>query len=120
MNLYPTSFYVWRPTAGAYLYYTTIYDEGGNVVRFVNAEPPVGFGQVHIYDQAFTHEVAIKRSPQRLRFHDLYEVGCVNHTTITEVSTGFTHSVREIPIMSPDTCTILPRELAATPATIVV
>jgi hypothetical protein len=131
MNLYPTSFYVWRATAGAYLYYEAVYDVDGNVVRFANKEPPAGFGSVHLYDEPFVHDVALRRGANRLRFRDLTEIGCVRHTTITDVGygahsakqnlrqIGFTHQIREIPIMRPDNYAILPREMAATPAIIV-
>lgn len=119
MNLYPTSFYVWRATAGAYLYYEAVYDVDGNVVRFANKEPPAGFGSIHLYDEPFVHDVALRRGANRLRFRDLTEIGCVRHTTITDVGAGFTHQIREIPIMRPDNYAILPREMAATPAIIV-
>ena len=114
MSLHPTSFYVWRATAGAYLYYEAIYDVDGNIVKFMQKQPPSGFGHLHMYDEPFDHSVALRRSPNRLRFHDLTEIGCVRHTTFKDVSYG--GCICEIPVMQPDNYAILPREMAATPA----
>lgn len=122
MSLYPTSFFVWRPTAGAYIYYTVIYDTDGIAVRIVSEEVPKGLGTVHHYECGpFTHTLGIRRAPNRIRFYELVERSCVRMIQLepTSAENGYwIHREREIPILEPENAAILPREFGGCVAAI--
>ncbi len=118
MTLYPTSFFVWRPVAGAYLYYTTIYNEDGHVVKFINEQPPSGITSYHQYKESFTHTVGIVRPAEnaeatRLRFYDFTEAACIRLVQLELAGNNWIHREREIPVFEPACAAVLPREMAA-------
>ena len=123
MQLYPTSFFVWRPAANAYLFYTVIYDTTGAAVRIINEEPPKGLGTVHEYESdPFTHSLGIRRAPNRVRYYDFIERSCVRMIQMepTDAENGYwIHREREIPILEPKVAAVLPRELGCSTAAIV-
>jgi hypothetical protein len=122
MALYPTSFFVWRPAAAAYLFYTVIYDTSGAAVRIINEEPPKGLGSVHNYEHSFTHSLGIRRSPNRIRFYDFVERSCIRliHSEPTDPENGYwIHREREIPILEPEIAAVLPREMSCSTAAII-
>lgn len=120
MPLYPTSFFVWRPAVGAYLYYTAIYNEDGYVVKFINEPIPVGSVSLHNYKESFTHTVGIVRpathaEATRVRFYDFVERSCIRLVELIPASAAegyWIHREREIPIMEPACAAVLPREMA--------
>lgn len=122
MPIYPTSFFVWRPCAAAYIYYTVIYDTTGAAVRIVSEEPPKGLGTVHHYESGpFTHSLGIRRSPNRVRFYDFVERSCVRMIQMepTSAENGYwIHREREIPILEPENPSVLPKEMMGMRATI--
>lgn len=118
MTLYPTSFFVWRPTAGAYLYYTTIYNTDGHVVKFINEQPPVGISSYIQYKEPFTHTVGVVRpaanaEATRLRFYDFTEIACIRFVQLELTGDHWIHREREIPILEAACIAILPREMTA-------
>lgn len=136
MSLYPTSFFVWRPTAGAYLYYTTIYNLDGHVIKFINEQPPAGISSYIQYKESFTHTVSVVRpalnaEATRLRFYDFTESACIrivqlelmpsragpvyNGNSVSGELAGdhWIHREREIPILETNCIAMLPREMTA-------
>ncbi len=112
MQLYPTSFFVWRPIADAYLFYTVIYDTTGAAVRIINEEVPKGHATVHHYESGpFTHTLGIRRGPNRIRFYDFVERSCIRLVHYEPTSAHWIHREREIPILEPENAAVLPREL---------
>ena len=122
MSLYPTSFFVWRPAAAAYIYYTVIYDTTGVAVRIVSEEPPKGHGTIHRYESGpYTHSLGIRRAPNRVRFYDFVERACVRMIQLeaTSPENGYwIHREREIPILEPENMAVLPREFGGERAAI--
>ena len=121
MTLYPTSFFVWRPTAGAYLYYTTIYNEDGHVVKFINEQPPDGIASFHTYKEPLTHTISIVRPTScaeatRLKFYDFTEGACIRLIQLeaTTAASGYwLHRERLVPVLDPACAAALPREMTA-------
>jgi hypothetical protein len=126
MPLYPTSFFVWRPTAGAYLYYTTIYNDAGHVIKFINEQPPTGISSYHQYKEPFMHTVGVVRpavnmEATRLRFYDFTEAACIRLIQLepTSAANGYwIHREREIPVLEPACAAMLPREMTAASCTL--
>jgi hypothetical protein len=118
MTLYPTSFFVWRATAGAYLYYTAVYNENGHVVKFINEAPPAGLASIHTYVEPFTHTVGVIRPASsaeatRLKFYDFTESSCVRLVEYQLAGANWLHREREVPILEGACIAALPREMTA-------
>lgn len=105
-------FLVWRPIANAYIMYSAVYDEDGNVVKFVAAEPPAGAANLHTYEHAYTHNVPVKVDDGHLRFFDLVERSCVQFSEQTPYGRSGAHTLREVevPVLEFGRHQLLPRE----------
>jgi hypothetical protein len=110
----PTRFLVWRPIADAYIMYSAVYDENGNVVKFVAAEPPAGIPKLHSYERAYTHNVPVKVDDGHLRFFDLVERSCVQFSEQIPYGRG-AHTFREVevPVLEFGRHQLLPREFCS-------
>ncbi len=108
----PTRFLVWRPIADAYMMYSAVYDEDGNVVKFVAAEAPAGKAKLHTYARAYTHNVPVKVDDGHLRFFDLVERSCVQFTEQIPYGRNNGHTIREVevPVLEFGRHQLLPRE----------
>lgn len=118
MSFYPTSFFVWRQIAGAYLYYTVVYNVDGHVVKIINEQPPAGMTSFRQYEEPFTHTVGVVRpaastEATRLRFYDFTEIACIRLVQLELAGSNWIHREREIPVFEPECIAMLPREMAA-------
>lgn len=105
-------FLVWRPSVGAYMMYTAVYNDDGQIIKFVSSDLPNGQASLHEYSQAYTHNIPLKVGDGHVRFFDLVERSCMRFVEEFIRADGLrTFSEVEIPVLEFERHQILPREL---------
>ena len=103
---------VWRPTVGAYLMYTAVYNDDKQIIKFVSSEFPNGRPSLHEYTQSYNHNITLKVGDGHVRFFDLVERSCMRFVEEFVRDDGLrTFSEVEIPVLEFGRHQILPREL---------
>ncbi len=110
--MHPSRFLVWRPAVNAYMMYAAVYDEDGNVVKFIGSDMPhFEKAKLHEYVHPYVHNISLKVGDGHYRYFDLVERSCVQIIN-TEMRANGTHTLREfeIPVLEFERHQILPRE----------
>lgn len=92
--------------------YTAVYNDDGQIIKFVSSDLPNGQASLHEYSQAYTHNIPLKVGDGHVRFFDLVERSCMRFVEEFIRADGLrTFSEVEIPVLEFERHQILPREL---------